>query len=515
MALFEQHVRMDSAFCKRFGPDLVQFSGKTGKNGWLKVSQLAGNQSIQKYLFLVVAAARKISCFRTIELPTRLSNRFMRICHFTNTFLPHVGGVARAVQTLLEEQRRLRHRVLVVAPDFAEGPAPARIERSVERIPAITHFNDTDFSVRLPVAAALSERLARFNADLLHAHHPFLLGDTALREAASRHVPVVFTHHTLYERYTHYLPFDSDALQGFAAELATRFANRCTTVIAPSASVRDLIRERGVTVPVEVVPTGIDLARFSRAAGPRARQRWGIPQQAPVLGHLGRLAEEKNPMYLAEAMARAMVSRSDLWSLIVGEGPARRSMEAVFAQRSAEVRRRTIFTGKLTGTRLPEACAAMNLFVFASTTETQGLVLAEAMAAGAPVIALNASGVREVVEDGCNGRMLPASAGAAAFADAIVEALDRPDTLSAWSTAARRTAAKFDRTVTCAALIRVYEETRARHRSASAGVTPLEEAWDPFIERLATEVRLIADKTGSIVRALTEPSQVVRGPAGV
>lgn len=439
----------------------------------------------------------------------------MRICHFTNTFLPHVGGVARAVQTLLEDQRRARHRVLVVAPEFAEGPAPARIERSVERIPAITHFNDSDFSVRLPVAAALSDRLANFQADLLHAHHPFLLGDTALRESASRHVPIVFTHHTLYERYTHYLPFDSDALQGFAAELATRYANRCSTVIAPSASVRDLIVKRGVTVPVHVVPTGIDVAAIAAGRGARARQRWGVPADALVVGHLGRLAEEKNPLLLAEAMAMTLGRREEAWALVVGDGPARHRMEAVFTRHGGAVRRRVMFTGKLTGSRLHDACAAMNVFAFASRTETQGLVLAEAMAAGAPVIALDASGVREVVRDGQNGRCLPAGADALEFAATLADVLSRREILEAWSAAARRTAAEFDRTVTSSALLRVYQEARERHHAATAMSTPLEDVWDPFIERLATEVRLIADKAGSMVRAIAEPSEALRGPASV
>jgi len=437
----------------------------------------------------------------------------MRICHFTNTFLPHVGGVARAVQTLLEDQRQARHRVLVVAPEFAEGLAPRRIERSVERIPAITHFNHSDFSVRLPAAALLSDRLANFRADLLHAHHPFLLGDTALREGASRQVPVIFTHHTLYERYTHYLPWDSDTVQGIAAELATRFANRCAAVIAPSDSIRRLIIDRGVTVPVHVVPTGIDTARLAAGNAMRARQRWHIPADAVLVGHLGRLAEEKNLTFLAEALAIALREHSSAWALIVGDGPQREPMHEIF--REAGVAERIVFTGKLSGPRLHDACAAMDLFAFASTTETQGLVLAEAMAAGAPVIALDASGSREVVSDQHNGRLLPASCTTEDFAAALTEAITSPELRHTWHDAARATAATFDRSQTSARLLEVYAETLERYRAVSEPLSPLEEVWDPFIERLATEARLIADKAGSVIRALTEPSAVLREPARV
>lgn len=437
----------------------------------------------------------------------------MRICHFTNTFLPHVGGVARAVQTLLEDQRRARHRVLVVAPEFAEGVAPRRIERSVERIPAITHFNHSDFSVRLPVAAALSDRLANFRADILHAHHPFLLGDTALREGASRGVPVVFTHHTLYERYTHYLPWDSDTVQGIAAELATRFANRCTAVIAPSESVRRLIIDRGVTVPVHVVPTGIDTARLASGNRAAGRARWGMPPEAPVIGHVGRLAEEKNLGFLTEALAWTLRERPEAWALIVGDGPERERMTAGVQQ--AGVADRVVFTGKLTGARLHDALAAMDLFAFASTTETQGLVLAEAMAAGVPVVALDASGTREVVRDGQNGRLLPADTSASEFGAVLAQAVADADRRAAWREAARQTAAEFDRTRTSARLLEVYAEAIELHRAATGTLSPLEEVWDPFIERLATEARLLADKAGSVIRALTEPSAAAREPARV
>jgi len=424
----------------------------------------------------------------------------MRICHFTNTFLPHVGGVARAVQTLLEDQRRARHRVLIVAPEFAEGLAPAVIERSVARIPALTHFNTSDFSVRIPFAAALSERLADFRADIIHTHHPFLLGDTALREAASRQVPVVFTHHTLYERYTHYLPIESEALGDFAAEVATRFANRCAAVIAPSESVRDLIVSRGVTVPVHALPTGIDTKRLASGQGKRARARHGLTADALVIGHLGRLAPEKNLPFLAEALGLALASLPAARVLIVGEGPSRAEMEKIFA--SCGVAGRVVFTGQLGGQLLLDACAAMNLFAFASTSETQGLVLAEAMAAGSPVVALDASGVREVVRDGENGRLLPADASAGDFSRALVELLKTPEILARQAEAALATAAGLDRAKTSARVLALYAELVATRRVADQDDSAFTRVMKPVMERIATEGQIIADKTGALVAAL-------------
>jgi len=420
----------------------------------------------------------------------------MRICHFTNTFLPHVGGVARAVQTLLEDQRRSRHRVLVVAPEFDEGLAPRRIERSVLRIPAFTHFNDSDFSVRIPFAATLSQRLAKFRTDIIHAHHPFLLGDTALREAASRQVPIVFTHHTLYEQYTHYLPIESEVVGDIAAEIATRFANNCSAVIAPSQSVADLIRSRGVAVPIHVIPTGIDCQQIAQGEGARARQRWRIPASAPVIGHLGRFAAEKNLPYLAEAVARTLKRNRQAWALFVGDGPSRAAMDRIF--NTSRVGDRVIFTGKLSGRRLHDACAAMDLFAFSSKSETQGLVLAEVMVSGTPVIALDASGAREVVRDRHNGRLLPADATVEHFARALSGAVRSLDSRRRWSEAARRTAAEFDRIKTSDKLQQLYQQLFEENGNKLKETNAVARVLNPIIERISTEGRIIADKAGAL-----------------
>lgn len=429
----------------------------------------------------------------------------MRICHFTNTFLPHVGGVARAVQTLLEDQRRARHRVLVVAPEFAEdqGKTPLRIERSVARTPALTHFNESDFSVGLPSVTALLDRLVDFHAELVHSHHPFLLGATALREGARRGVPVVFTHHTLYEQYTHYLPFDGDNLAELAIELATRYANRCAAAIAPSASLRDLMVKRGVTVPVHVIPTGIDVAALARGQRDRARTRWKLPADALVIGHLGRLAEEKNLPFLGEALMVALRRHPSAYALIVGDGPERARLATTFEQ--AGLADRIRLTGRLSGAPLRDAGSAMDLFAFSSHSETQGLVLVEAMAAGVPVVALDASGVREVVQDRTNGRLLPKDASAEALGGALAEALAQPAWRELWADGARRTAADFDRSVTSARLLELYTELVATH-TRPPGKNALQDLLDPVLDGLMTEGKMLADKAGALFHVATEPA---------
>ena len=240
----------------------------------------------------------------------------MNILMVTNTFTPQVGGVARSVQGFSSEFRRRGHRVLVVAPAYEETPAD---EMDVVRIPALPHFSGSDFSLPMPVPGRVAAAVRAFGPHIVHSHHPYLLGDTALRVAARHGIPVVFTHHTLYENYVHYVPVDSPRLRRFVLDLATGYCNLCSAVIAPSESVAGLLAERGVQVPVEVIPTGVDLPHFAIGDGSAFRAREGIPQESFLLGHLGRLAQEKNLRFLATAVALFLRRHPEARFLLVGK----------------------------------------------------------------------------------------------------------------------------------------------------------------------------------------------------
>jgi 1,2-diacylglycerol 3-alpha-glucosyltransferase len=422
----------------------------------------------------------------------------MNICMMTNTYLPHVGGVARSVSTFAEEYRKQRHKVLVVAPTFEGRPPPKRLEAYVERVAAIQNFNGSDFSVCLPMAGALNERLDTFQADVIHAHHPFLLGATALRVGASKNVPVVFTHHTRYEDYTHYVPFDSQALREVAINLSTHFANLCDGVIAPSESIAAMIKERGVESPIKVVPTGIDIKAFSSGDGRGMRKKLKIPDDAFVVGHLGRLAAEKNLKYLADAVGLFLKNTPGARFLVVGSGPAEETvLESLTRQGVAD---RLHLAGKLTGPRLTAAYHAMDVFAFASMSETQGLVLAEAMAAGLPVVALDAPGAREVLKDGVNGIQLPADANEQSFATAIARLHDDCGMRDSCTKAARQTASAFSKERCAEMALDFYAEIR--HGTLRQRQEIEQSPWGTMVERLGVEWRLITERADAVVSAL-------------
>lgn len=421
----------------------------------------------------------------------------MKICMMTNTYLPHVGGVARSVSTFAEEYQRLGHEVLVVAPKFP-GRVAKRSEAIVERVAAVQNFNGSDFSVRLPLVAGLSVRLDNFAAEIIHAHHPFLFGDTAVRMATTRSVPVVFTHHTKYEDYVHYVPFASPALRRAAIQLSTEFANLCDGVIAPSASIAALIRRRGVTAPVEVVPTGIDTKAFAggdRAAG---RRQVKIPANAFVVGHVGRLAPEKNLPFLAEAVAHFLRDAPDAWFLVVGTGPSEEALKEACERQG--VAKRLVLAGSRTGDALYAAYRAMDVFAFSSRSETQGLVIAEAMAAGLPVVALRASGVREVVRDGKTGFMLPPECTPPHFARQLARLHGDAALRKEFSRAAQAGAEDFSRENCAKRALAFYEQVRRSTRRDR--LLTAQHPWLLLQERLGVEWNLLARNARALSTAL-------------
>lgn len=429
----------------------------------------------------------------------------MNIVMLTNTYTPHVGGVARSVEAFAAEYRHRGHRVLVVAPASDDMPQD---EADVLRIPAIQHFSGSDFSAVLPVSGLLTEALDAFQPDIVHAHHPYLLGMTALRVARYRELPLVFTHHTLYEQYTHYVPGDSPALRRFVIELATRYANLCDQVFTPSESIAALLHSRGVEAPIAVVPTGVNVERFAQGNGAGFRSSMAIPDDAFVVGHLGRLAPEKNLAFLAEAATAFLKTQPRARFLLAGMGPSEADIRAIFAREGLSARLHV--AGILEAPQLIDAYHAMDVFAFASKSETQGMVLTEALAAGVPVVGLDAPGVREVVRDQRNGRLLHEET-AEAFASALQWVAGQASTeRQALKQCARDTAEAFSMTRTAATALACYEALRG---GALVERTEEDAQWEHVLHLIEAEWDILKGLAGAAgAAAFAEPEAQDRGP---
>ena len=333
----------------------------------------------------------------------------VKILMMTNTYLPHVGGVARSIAQFTEQFRARGHVVRIVAPEFDGMPAN---EPDVIRIPAIRNFNHTDFSVIQPIPHPLMSALAGFTPDIVHTHHPFLIGNIALRIAHNLEVPLVFTHHTKYEDYTHNLFLDGKVVKRFAINLATRYSNLCDQVISPSESMKKILIERGVTSTIDSVSTGVSDDFFGSDSDGNFRTWLGIPDDAFVVGHLGRITKEKNIDVLITAAIQfikaALSSNSSTYKkycfALFGDGPELSRVEEMFNK--AGLSECYFKTGVLDRVDVPKAYRTMDVFLFSSLSETQGMVLTEAMASAKPVVAIDAPGVTDVVQDRVNGRMV-------------------------------------------------------------------------------------------------------------
>jgi glycosyltransferase involved in cell wall biosynthesis len=332
-----------------------------------------------------------------------------------------------------------------------------------------------------------------------------------MRLARSREVPLVFTYHTMYDHYTHYAAAaDSPAASKFVGSLAAGYANLCDAVIAPSQSVAELLRERGVETRIEIIPTGVDVPHFASGDGRAFREKQGIPRYAFVVGYVGRLAPEKNLRFLAEAVATFLKETPGAHFLVLGGGPSGTEIREVLSE--AGVHDRLHLAGCCEGQELIDGYHALDVFAFASQSETQGMVLTEAMAAGKPVVALEGPGVRDVVQDRTNGCLIEIE-DFKAFASALawIANMNRPER-AALIDEAKNTAERFSMPRQARRALALYEALRAELPHDEEGPT----IWHRAKLRIETELTLWSNIAHAATQALeptTAPTALSRSLA--
>jgi 1,2-diacylglycerol 3-alpha-glucosyltransferase len=375
----------------------------------------------------------------------------VRIGLFTNNYLPFCGGVTISVETLRRGLQARGHEVWTFAPRFA-GVTDA--DPRIVRFPSVPAATYPEFALAIPWAPRIRRQVRGLDLDVFHAHHPFLLGPVARRLARRQRRPLVFTYHTRYEKYAHYVPLRRPLVEAAALRLSSRFAARADAVIAPSALIRDQLRARGLTVPIAIVPTGVDLVRFRPADRAAARQALGLPPRDPLVLYVGRLDREKSVdrVLLAFDRLAGTLGRAHLW--LVGQGKEAEALVRMTARLAAGDR--VHFAGVRSHEGLATWYQAADLFLFASETETQGLVLAEAAACALPAVAVAAPGCDEVVRDGETGILTKGDP--AALAEAAIGLLFDADRRAAMGARARQVAEQsFDVTQQIGRTLDVYE----------------------------------------------------------
>jgi 1,2-diacylglycerol 3-alpha-glucosyltransferase len=379
----------------------------------------------------------------------------MHIAFFSNYYLPVVNGVVRSVDTFRQELSRLGHNVFIFAQqdnDYEDD------NPFIYRYPALSLPLSTSVPAAIPVSAFIDRLLPSLKLDVIHSHHPILLGQTAAKKASELELPLVFTFHTQYQEYIHYFPLPQEIVQDFLKDLVQNwlvdYMRQCQHVVIPSESMRNVLeQDYGLRARYTVVPTGIQVDRYATADGEglRKRMKW---QEEQVVISIGRLAAEKNWETFLRAAAEVYRDHPTLRVVLIGDGPQREALEDLVNELG--MTDRVTFTGEVPFDDIPAYLKAADLFAFASTTETQGLVTMEALAAGLPVAAVDASGTRDVLEDGKQGFLVEDDP--QALAAAIKEVLESQKSRDQFHRAALERAKSFDIQHLAEKLLDVYQQ---------------------------------------------------------
>ncbi len=327
---------------------------------------------------------------------------------FTDTYQPETNGVVTSIVSTARALRRRGHRIIIVAPAHPEGD---------EEHPDIFHLRSTsfpfypEFRMAFPLPAKVVANLPAVPFDVIHAHSFFFIGCLGAYLARLRRTPLFFTYHTKFEDYLHYLPVNQRITKPQTLWVSREFSNQCDRVIAPSQGTAELLRSYGITTSIEILPGGVDLESFGLDAVEPALIREARP--GPVLLSVGRLGKEKNLELLLDAFAIVVGRQPHARLIMIGDGPHRGELE----QRASAIGdgSHVKFTGALDQSQLGAYYRNADAFVFTSLTETQGLVLVEALAHGLPVVAVDCPVTREILV-GDSGALTPPDAGVFAAA---------------------------------------------------------------------------------------------------
>lgn len=330
----------------------------------------------------------------------------MKILFISDVYFPRINGVSTSIRTFVTQMQKMGHTVHLIAPDYGVKTSD---EAWIKRMPARKIFFDPED--KLMKYGEAIDRLAELRHeqyDLIHIHTPFVAHYLGLKLAHLLNVPVVETYHTFFEDYLHhYLPIIPKPIaRSLARFVSRRQCNAVDAIISPSQPMLDVLRDYGVKSKANVVPTGLQTHSFQKANGKSFREKYGIALDRPMSLFVGRVAFEKNIGFLLRTWVEVIKKQPDALLVIAGEGPAEKSLHALGKELNLEDNLK--FIGYLDReTELNDCYAAADVFVFSSLSETQGLVLLEAMAQGTPVVAIAELGTKSILVEGEGALIAP------------------------------------------------------------------------------------------------------------
>lgn len=385
----------------------------------------------------------------------------MKILMISDVYFPRINGVSTSIATYRHELEARGHEVHLIAPDY-DGLVTDD-ERRIRRISA-RHLplDPEDRLIKGGSVLAMREELHDEEFDLLHIQTPFAAHYLGVRLARELGIPRVETYHTYFEEYLyHYLPFLPRAgMRYLARSMSRRQCNDLDGLVVPSSGMLEVLRGYGIRTHAEVIPTGLPAENFIAGDGHAFRTSHGIPAGRPVMLYVGRVAFEKNIGFLLKVTARLKRDLPEVLLLVAGEGPALEGLKREAARLG--LGENALFVGYLDRkTELPDCYRAANLFVFSSCTETQGLVLLEAMAQSIPVVALAELGTKDVLRQGQGAEI--AAHDVEDFAAKALSLLRHPERAAQLGVRGREYASDWSAGALAERMLGFYQHTIERH----------------------------------------------------
>jgi 1,2-diacylglycerol 3-alpha-glucosyltransferase len=323
----------------------------------------------------------------------------MKILFISDVYFPRINGVSTSIETFRHELRALGHTVHLIAPDY-QSPSPD--ETDILRVPSRrVPMDPEDRYMSFKWVMQHLDKLRSEQYDVIHIQTPFVAHYLGIKLSKLLNIPCIETYHTFFEEYLyHYVPLVPRKLMRMIAKRFSRHqGNSLHGMVVPSHPMLSVLKNYGITTHAEVIPTGIEPDSFVPGDRTLFRYNHNIPQHRPVLLFVGRVAHEKNIGFLLRVVAAVRREIADVLFVIAGEGPARNSLEK--EARELGLIDNVMFLGYLDRrTELNSCYRSADIFIFSSRTETQGLVLLEAMAQGVPVVSTAELGTRDVLREG-------------------------------------------------------------------------------------------------------------------
>jgi 1,2-diacylglycerol 3-alpha-glucosyltransferase len=394
----------------------------------------------------------------------------MKILFISDVYFPRINGVSTSIETFRRNLRAHGHTVHLIAPDYL---TPSADESDIMRVPA--RYIPLDPEDRLMSYGWVMKHLDQLRDekyDVIHIQTPFVAHYLGTKLSRLLGIPCVETYHTFFEEYLyHYVPVVPKKLMKFIAKRFSRHqGNSLNGMIVPSHPMLQVLKDYGVTTHSEVIPTGIEPSSFVPGNRESFRKNYNIPENRPVLLFVGRVAHEKNIGFLLKVLDCVRKEIPEVLFVIAGEGPARESL--VHESNALGLNENITFIGYLDRhTELNNCYRSADIFIFSSRTETQGLVLLEAMAQGVPVVSTAELGTRDVLKEG-QGVWI-AQENLADFSGKVVKMLKDSEARKSLGESGREYALSWSASKQAERMVGFYQSVLSRRQTIAAAVNAI------------------------------------------